>query len=335
MSAPRDSVIPRLATTLCRAGLMPLLSRAVACAPRAPAFQILAYHRVNDERDPFFSSVPTDVFERQMAYVARTYRVLTVEELVARMRRGALPRNGLAITFDDGYRDTLTHTAPILARYRLPATVFLATGFIGTAEVPWFDRVAMAFKMTPMPSFAAPWGERVSLAGPAERVRAVERTLRHLKALPDGDLRAQVDRLAERLGVTDQKCFKNLMLSWDDVHALDGLGFSIGAHTVNHPILSRVSVQRAWTEIMGSRRMIESAFGRSPAAFAYPNGGPDDYTGPVAQLVQEAGFTCAVTSRFGVNTRRVSPYELRRGGPWEHHLPTFALKLAWYRLASM
>jgi hypothetical protein len=41
---------------------------------------------------------------------------------------------------------------------------------------------------------------------------------------------------------------------------------------------------------------------------------------------------CAVTSRFGVNTRDTSPYELRRVGPWEHDLPTFALKLAWDRL---
>jgi hypothetical protein len=32
-----------------------------------------------------------------------------------------------------------------------------------------------------------------------------------------------------------------------------------------------------------------------------------------------------------MNTRTTSPYELRRGGPWEHHIPTFALKLAWYR----
>jgi len=47
--------------------------------------------------------------------------------------------------------------------------------------------------------------------------------------------------------------------------------------------------------------------------------------------VREAGFTCAVTTRFGLNTAATPIWELRRGGPWEHHLPTFALKLAWYR----
>jgi peptidoglycan/xylan/chitin deacetylase (PgdA/CDA1 family) len=130
------------------------------------------------------------------------------------------------------------------------------------------------------------------------------------------------------------KAFKNLMLTWDDVHALGGLGFSIGAHTVSHPILSRVKPARAWAEILGSRTAIESTLGSPPRTFAYPNGGPDDYTTTVTRLVREAGFRCAVTTRFGVNTRTTSPYELRRGGPWERDLPTFALKLAAYRLAG-
>jgi len=51
---------------------------------------------------------------------------------VERMRVGAVPRNAAAITFDDGYRDTLTHAAPILAGYGVPATVFLATGYTQT-----------------------------------------------------------------------------------------------------------------------------------------------------------------------------------------------------------
>ncbi len=330
----RSSTLRWAAAALYRIGLVRPLTLVARYSGRTPAFQILTYRRVNDERDPFFSAIPTAVFEQQMAYVARTYRVLTVEELVERMRRGGLPHNALAITFDDGYRDNLTHAAPILARYHLPATIFLATGFIGTAEVPWLDRVAMAFKVTKVLSFAAPWGETVSLAGQADRVRAVELTLGYLKRLPDDDLRRNLDALLTALGVTDQKCFKNLMLSWDDVHALAGLGFSIGAHTVNHPILSRISAQRAWTEILGSRTMIESAWGRAPRAFAYPNGRPEDYNETIKHLVREAGFTCAVTTRFGLNTWSTPPYELRSGRPWEHHLPTFALKLAWYRLVG-
>ena len=92
--------------------------------------------------------------------------------------------------------------------------------------------------------------------------------------------------------------------------------------------------EEAHAEVFQSRRMIEAACGRSPRAFAYPNGRPDDYNPAVLAVVREAGFTCAVTTTFGVNSRSTPPYELRRGGPWEPHLPTFALKLAAYRLTE-
>ncbi len=333
MSSAQPSPLTRwVAAGLYHSRLMSPLSRAVGLAARPPAFQILTFHRVNDEHDPFFESVPTRVFEQRMAYLAETCHVLTVEQLVKRARAGNLPSNAVAITFDDGYRDNLTHGAPILVRLGLPATIFLATGFIGTTAVAWSDRVAMAFKLTTRESLMTPWRKIVSLTSQTDRLRALAQTIAFLKQQPDDELRVTVDRLLETLGVTDQKPLKDLMLTWDDVNALVGLGFSIGAHTVNHPILSRVSAQRARTEIMGSRQIIESACGQAPTSFAYPNGTADDYTQTVTHLVREAGFTSAVTTRFGLNTASTSPFELRRGGPWEEDLPTFALKLAGYRL---
>ena len=128
---------------------------------------------------------------------------------------------------------------------------------------------------------------------------------------------------------------KRVMLSWDEVDALRGLGFSIGAHTVNHPILSRVEGEAAWREIRGSKDTIERALGVPIRGFAYPNGGVGDYSAETVRLVERAGFTCAVTTRRGLNTTRTPRFELRRGGPWEQHLPTFAIKLAYYQVAGI
>jgi peptidoglycan/xylan/chitin deacetylase (PgdA/CDA1 family) len=321
-----------VAAVMHRARLTGALSRAVGYARRAPVFAIITFHRVNDDNDPFFPALATDVFEQQVRWIARHYRVLTVEELVARMKRAALPRNAVAITFDDGYRDNLTHAAPILARYGVPATIFLATAFIGATEIPWYDRVALAFKTTQRPGWPAPDRTMVDRASLPERLRAVARTLDDLKQRPDDERRRRVDGLEAWLGGANPQGLKNLMLSWDDVHALTGLGVSVGGHTVSHPILSRVSAERAWAEIAGCRDAIEAATGRAPMAFAYPNGGAADYTPAVVDLVRRAGFTCAVTTRFGINGTATDPWQLRRGGPWEEHLPTYALKLAWYRV---
>ena len=304
------------------------------CTRVDAAFPVLNYHRVNDDGDPFFPSLPTAVFESHMAYLARSYRVLTIEELVERLPHGRVPRNAIAITFDDGYRDNLTQAAPILARHGLPATVFLTTGLIGTSEIAWFDRLALAFKSTSVSTIQAPWGDRISLLDTPARLAALERALGHFKRLPEDEFDRQLDALLIELAVNDEPWSKGLMLDWDDVQALIGLGFSTGAHTVQHPILSRVSLERARREIESSRAAIAAACGTSPRAFAYPNGQPDDYTGAVQRLVREAGFTCALTTRFGLNTRHTPVYELRRGGPWEHDVATFAFKLSLYRLLT-
>ncbi|HEX2482916.1 MAG TPA: polysaccharide deacetylase family protein [Methylomirabilota bacterium] len=331
----RSEVIRWVASAVYHARLIRLLELAARYGRGRSAFQVLTYHRVNDDEDPFFPAVPTRIFEQHMSYIARAYRVLTVEDLVDRIGRGDVPPGAVAITFDDGYRDTLTHAAPILARLGVPATIFLATGFIGTGEIPWVDRLALALKRTKDSSVVSPWGEAFSLAGSSERLRVLDLMLRHLKRLPDNACRAAVEALCERLDVPDEAARPVSMLSWDDVRTLARLGFSIGAHTVSHPILSQIESGRAWAEIAGSRDAIAAACGRAPRAFAYPNGGTQDYTPAVVDLVRRAGFTCAATTRFGVNGRHTNPWELRRGGPWEHHLPTFAAKLAWYRIAAV
>lgn len=328
----RAATIRGVATALHRTAALPALARLAAYAERQPTFPIFAFHRVNDHGDPFMAALPTEVFEQQIAFIASSYRVFTIEDLVERMGRGGVPRAAAAITFDDGYRDNLTHAAPILARHGVPATIFLTTGFVGTGELPWFDRVALAFKASPLEALCAPWGPRLSLATGDDRLAALDCTLDHLKSVPDDERRQIVETLPDVLGTVPPRGFENIMLTWDDVRALTGLGFSVGAHTVSHPILSRMSELQARVEIMGSRDMIASRCGATPRAFAYPNGGPRDYSEAVVRLVQEVGFTCAVTTRPGLNTRHTPMFELRRGGPWERHVPTFALQSIWQRL---
>jgi peptidoglycan/xylan/chitin deacetylase (PgdA/CDA1 family) len=320
-----------LSTALYRSGLLGPVSRAVGYVRIVKGFPVLAFHRVNDDDDPFMPSLPTTLFAARMEHIARHYTVLTVEDLVERLRQGQVPRQALALTFDDGYRDNLTHAAPILARYGLPATIFLTTGCIGTREILWFDRLALALKTTRQTHLRPAGGAELPLASTAERLRALEAALGHLKGLPDAERRQTLDQLLRELGGGPIDSPKRLMLSWDEVGVLRGLGFSVGAHSVSHPILSRLSPEVARREINDSKAAIERALGTRPRAFAYPNGGAEDVNELTVRLVKEAGFTCAVTTRRGLNTSSTPLLELRRGGPWERHLPTYALKLARYQ----
>jgi hypothetical protein len=88
----RAQVVRSVAGVVYRTRLIRLLELLAKHGRVRPAAQILTYHRVNDDGDPFFPAVPTRIFAQHMAYIAGAYRVLTVEDLVERMGRGEFPR---------------------------------------------------------------------------------------------------------------------------------------------------------------------------------------------------------------------------------------------------
>ena len=108
-------------------GLKRSVKRAAVLAGRftpAPSAcsRILTYHSVG-QRDHEMNVTP-DAFREQMAWLAENCKVVPLAQ-------AAEGREGVAITFDDGYRDNLTEAAPVLAEFGLPATVFIVTGKLG------------------------------------------------------------------------------------------------------------------------------------------------------------------------------------------------------------
>ena len=111
--------------------------------PQRPRPVILMYHRVASPRvDPWDLAVQPERFAAQLEVLRATRRPLAMSEFVDRARRGRLPDDAVAITFDDGYADTLTQARPRLARAGIPATLFLATAFVGQRLEYWWDELA-------------------------------------------------------------------------------------------------------------------------------------------------------------------------------------------------
>ena len=118
-------------------------------------------------------------------------------------------------------------------------------------------------------------------------------------------------------GVTN-KSLKRQMLQPEQLNELVGAGFDIGAHTVNHPILSKLDDSEALAEIEGSRTWIGNTTGKAPTLFAYPNGKRgDDYDARHMEMVRSLGFLAAVSANWGCATRDSSLFELPRFKPWQ------------------
>src|SRR5262249_46329354 len=65
---------------------------------------------------------------------------LPLGEFVDLLDRGDLPADAVAITCDDGYANNLLIAKPVLDRFAVPATIFLATGSLGADEF-WWDHL--------------------------------------------------------------------------------------------------------------------------------------------------------------------------------------------------
>jgi peptidoglycan/xylan/chitin deacetylase (PgdA/CDA1 family) len=244
------------------------------------------------------------------------------------------PNSSIAITFDDGYEDNYTDAYPILRELGLPATVFLTTGVIGTGESLWFDRVLDAFEGARRDRMTLP-GEKdaTDLREAPVRAAAAFRTLQALMRLPDATRLTTIDRIVHELDPVGGGRLP-AMLDWDQVRTMASGGISFGAHTVTHPILTRLPLMEAERELRASKQAIEQETGRPAELMAYPVGRRADYSPELTELAARLGFQAAFTTEAGANARGDNRLLLRRVKPLGSDVPTFALGLATHYLTE-
>jgi peptidoglycan/xylan/chitin deacetylase (PgdA/CDA1 family) len=303
---------------------------------RSGNVQILVYHRVNNDKDPFFPGVPVDVFKSQMDYLASNFNIFSLEDGLERLIKKDVPDNAIVITFDDGYRDNYTDAFPILKNLSIPATIFLATDAIGTQRTLWHDIVFSAFRETRV-NLLKGFGNNSAtyrLNTVEEKLFAQGKILNFIRSQKDSERLRLIDSLLEELKVMDRKEAPRLMLSWEEARVMRNGGISFGSHTVTHPVLSKLSLDQVQHEIQESKKVIEESLSIAVRTFAYPNGKENDFNQSIKALLREAGYTCALTTQFGTNECGQDLFELRRATPWDHHIEAFGLRLNYYKFCT-
>jgi peptidoglycan/xylan/chitin deacetylase (PgdA/CDA1 family) len=301
---------------------------------REPTGRILYYHRVNDDRDPFFPSMPLAVFEQQMRHIARHYKVVSLAALLEHLANGS-SETVLAVTFDDGYRDNYEQAFPILQRYGLPATIFLSTGSVDSRAPLWFEVMAGALKTTAREflDLELDVPRRFWLRTLEERLRANDELFALLRRMPDEERGRTLEAILRDLAA-DAAQRRDMMLTWDQVRHLKQRNIDFGGHTVTHPFLSRLTGDRMAWEVTECKRRIEAEIQAPVRHFAYPNGRDEDF-GPLAkEAIRAAGYDAAASTIWGLNDRSTDRMELRRGQPWEEDEALFACKMDWYHLVN-
>jgi peptidoglycan/xylan/chitin deacetylase (PgdA/CDA1 family) len=305
------------AQMIIRTGLLPAIERLES--QRGNRLRILAYHRLGfpgaeaNGLDPTLISATPAVFAQQMHYLVDNYHVVSMDHVLSALQSGrTLPPRSVMITFDDGYRGFLNTAWPILRSLDIPATLFVATGYLsGEGRMFWWDQLYQAFCQTNCQEFSLPSLAAWPLHSTAQRTRAFMEVKQVVRNMEHNDAASLVEKILKNLGVSPAA--NEALLSWHDLRALAAHGLCIGAHTRWHPILSRITLEEAREEIIGGQEDLDRELEQTRPIFAYPSGHPTDLGPGLVQLLQEAGFRLAVTLIEGHNTLgRTNPLRLKR-----------------------
>lgn len=288
---------------------------------------ILAFHRVLRERDALFPDVPdARRFAQILTWLKGWFNVLPLDQAVDLLSRGELPERAAAITFDDGYADNYTQALPLLREHGMSAAFFIATGFLDGGRM-WNDTIIEAIRrcrhdVVDLSSIGLP---KLPIASLAERRAAIDRCIMALKYRPLPQRVSDAGQVAAAAQVTPPD---DLMMSSGEVQALHRSGMQVGAHTVSHPILTRLASGDAREEIAGSRAKLEELLDAPVRSFAYPNGkAGDDYSDEHVALIRDLGFAYGLSTNPGAAGQQSDLMQLPRFTPWDRTSLRFGARL--------
>lgn len=271
-----------------------------------PDFQVFYGHRVKiaTEEDKAHTRIlnyafcaEPDSFETWIKAKKEQYCFLAVDDIL----KEKIPPKAALLTFDDGYKDIYTNAYPILKKHQVPAVVFLITDHVGSGRPFWWDEVIAVILRSHATNFGA-----FSLRTELDQQKCLRHVLAKAGTLPDDQKIDFLARLKEELGCQE---IEGENLSWEEVREMKSHGIQFGSHTLTHPVLTRVSVEKAQREIRESKIKIERETGEEVKVFSYPHG---EYNERIRNLVRQAGYRCAFTTQERANHAGDDLFELGR-----------------------
>ncbi len=298
---------------------------------------ILMYHQVCERKnDPWELAVNPNHFDAQLDYLKKNFNVVSIGALATSVANNNVRRNTIAISFDDGFKDNYTNAAPLLDWYELPATFYVTTTAMKEHKIYWWDELQdILFQCEKLPSHfemiinnqliqyqfksdrilhsrlinqIRAWNYNLPI--PNERIALYMLLWERIKPLPYTHQSRILSDIKDWAGTREITSSQGVTMDVQEMQMLSQNPlFSIGAHSVNHAMLSEQNAHDQAFEVKESKRQIENWLGKPVKGFAYPYG---NYNSVTQQLLKEAGFEYAVSTESKLVTMEDDPFALPR-----------------------
>lgn len=322
----------RMISPLLKRAIYPSLSMAgIFHRIASSGLAVVTYHGVLPEEyevvDPALDGnlVTAKDLRQQLGLLKAHYNVIAPEDFLS-WRRGTLqlPERAVLIASDDGLSNCLTAMLPVLKTEGVKCLFFVTGVSAGDMRgMLWYEELFLLFLRAPVGTFEASC-ERVTIRGELSSRRerraawwsAVKQLSQVSQEIRESILESARNRIdwdpRQRLEAETGWRSRFCLLDIEGLRELISSGMTIGAHTLNHPMLSQAPPDLAWKEIAGSKAVLEAALRRPVWAFAYPFGDPQSVTPQVLEMAQRAGFDAAFLNFGGGLGTELPPFAIPR-----------------------
>jgi len=284
------------------------------------------YVRPNSNEYPKFNSLNVKTFGRQLDFFKKKYGFLSREDYQKAVQEG---RNlqGAILTFDDGLRDHYDYVLPELKKRGLWGLFYVATGAYQKHELLGVHRVhylkgkfgskailekALKNIDNSMLDYSLIEEFDKEIYTSSQYTEDEKKLRRLLNFYLSYEYRDTIlDQLMEEF-FDEKSLFKEVYLSINEIQELVSLGNIVGAHSVSHKVLSRLSYYEQYDEINDSFEFIESIAKQDYKSFCYPYGYLSSYNTNTLKILNELKVDDACVFDNKIQGHKIKKYELSR-----------------------
>lgn len=242
------------------------------------------------------------LFEKTIRFLTGNFKVVLLEDYLKDPAAFRREKNLATVCFDDGYRDNLEIAAPVLARFRCPASFYIVTDCIDR-NIPTWTYITDHFFQQPVNqrlvlenSFVPDFLKDIKWSHPEEGKEWGRKVKPWMKSLPNGQRLWVMEQISQCNRA--ENASRDMMMNWQEVKQLQDAGFHIGSHSHTHPMLASLADEAdIRSELKVSFDKIIEKLGIAPVTISYPIGSCDER---VMSVSRDTGyqFGLAVEQRF-------------------------------------
>jgi peptidoglycan/xylan/chitin deacetylase (PgdA/CDA1 family) len=288
--------------------------------------RILLYHSVNTKQNNFIKGtdvwVHSNVFDKHLRYISKYYQIISLKKLVESLNKGKIHPRSVVITFDDGFADNYNFVYKYLKRYKIQATIFLATDCIENKKPIWIQELCYFINKVGIQSVIkeiAKHNHNAKIGIPLKN--GLNNTKKHaylIKFFAYSLNREMRDKILASLysefEIKKNEIFTShkIFLSWKQIQEMSNHGICFGNHGASHSPLSTLSETEQKDDILSAKNIIEKKLNQDFMPFAYPFGTYRDFSLTTKQLVINTGHHCILTAVPSSIRSKTSVFDLGR-----------------------